>query len=106
MKPGDRLICLFVNPPIVGRNVRFKEWPLHVTIVPWFRLGTSHDELALELENTLLDLTQFEAVAGPNAGFGHNKSKVVSLVEPSPKFAEIEKRVRQTLKKHNAWLVD
>jgi len=35
MVPGDKLICLFIDDYSIGD--KFSEWPLHITIIPWFR---------------------------------------------------------------------
>jgi hypothetical protein len=105
MKPGDRLVCAFVKPP-GDRGTQFTEWPLHVTIVPWFRSDISSEKLAAELQFELADIAQFPVMAGPSAGFGYKKGKTASLIQLSTPFTEIEPRVRRTLKQQKAWLVD
>jgi 2'-5' RNA ligase len=104
MKPDDRLICLFVKDD--ASRVRFKEWPLHLTIVPWFRLDTPSQVLAQEITKELHGIGAFPVVMAEATQFGYKKSKSVNLVAPPSLLFEIEKRVRATLKRHHAWLVD
>jgi 2'-5' RNA ligase len=102
MKPGDRLVCVFVGKPAAG--FEFKDWPLHVTIVPWFRTEVVSSELAREINEKLSDIEPFKAQANGAAKFGRNKS--VRLIKQPTPFMEVEPRVRQVLKQHQAWLVD
>jgi len=104
MQPGDRLICAMVEPQPAGKT--FKQWPLHVTIVPWFRAEVSSYDLSMELKESLSEVPAFEASIGKSANFGYQKNKKVVLVRlPSP-FVKIEHRVRQILKSYKAWLAD
>jgi 2'-5' RNA ligase len=100
MQPGDRLICAFVDRLPAGSE--FKQWPLHVTIVPWFRVGA--EELAAELKAALAGIRAFEARVGRETTMG--KDKMVNLILPAEQFEDIEFSVRSTLKRHDAWLVD
>lgn len=102
MQPGDRLICAFVKPLTPGAE--FKLWPLHVTIVPWFRVEISLDRIAKEIGDALTEVQPFEAVVGGEAHFGRNK--LVNLVRQPTPLMEIEKKVRSVLKSHDAWIVD
>lgn len=103
MLPGDRLICAFLKPQVTG--VQFEDWPLHVTVVPWFRLEISSEDLAAGLRPALAGLKSFRVQAAATEPFG-NRHKLANLTcDPTP-FIEIEKRVRALLKKQAAWLVD
>lgn len=104
MQPGDRLVCALVEPLNVGDQ--FSEWPLHVTVVPWFRTEIASDILANELQSSLADMTEFEASVYGAAQFGRKKDKTVHLVTKPTPFFDIEKRTRSLLKRHSAWLVD
>src|SRR4051794_7330143 len=105
MNPGDRLVCAFVNPAVKA-GAEFKDWPLHVTIVPWFRTDMTTGQLTAELKEALSGISSFTSTAGPSAKFGYTKGKVASLIQKPTPLDEIEKRVRQTLTIHEAWLVD
>jgi 2'-5' RNA ligase len=102
MQPGDRLVCAFVQPLQAGDT--FKQWPLHVTVVPWFRSDLSSDDLAGRLEGQLQDSEPFEVVMDGEVHFGRNKL-VNLVVQPTP-FTKIEEQVRGVIKSHGAWIVD
>jgi 2'-5' RNA ligase len=102
MKPGDRLVCALVEPLPLGAS--FKDWPLHITIVPWFRTDVPSDSLASEMSAALKDIDPFEVVMDGTAKFG--RGKTVNLAQLPTPLTEVETRVRQILKLHQAWLVD
>jgi 2'-5' RNA ligase len=104
MKPGDRLVCAFVDKLDV--NMRFKAWPLHLTIVPWFRTGVSSEELAKRIKESIKAIKPFTAKAGEIAHFGHRKSKEVNLIVQPSAFTEIERDARRLLNGLQAWVVD
>ncbi len=104
MQVGDRLICVFIDPPELGS--RFTNWPLHITIIPWFRVGVLTIELTEDIQKKLRTYPSFNAIIAGDAHFGHQRKKLVSLIQlPSPLVA-IESKLRQMLRSHNAWLVD
>jgi hypothetical protein len=105
MNPGDRLVCAFVSPT-VNTGVKFTDWPLHVTIVPWFRSHILSDELAIQLEDYLKTIKPFEATSGPAKKFGYKKDKLANIIVNPGRFVEIENIVRRTLKTNDSWLVD
>ena len=104
MLPGDRLVCVFVETQKVG--VHFKDWLLHVTIVPWFRLESSSETIAQGLQRAVTTIAPFEARAGDIVKFGPKKNRPARLLELPTPFTEIEQRVRSYLHKKRAWLVD
>jgi len=104
MLPGDRLVCVFVESLAVGS--RFTAWPLHVTIVPWFRLALSSDDVLMGLQKVTASIHPFTVVMDDDARFGRHKQKLVNLVSlPSP-LNSVEQAVRKFLKASGAWLVD
>jgi hypothetical protein len=103
MLPGDRLICAFVDPVSVGKT--FSNWLLHVTIVPWFRLDDSSDQIARGLQTALSPIPQFQVKVGEEVRLGPKKNRPAHLVEEGL-FPDIEKRIRNYLHKKQAWLVD
>ena len=105
MRPGDRLVCALLQP--LGTGTIFKEWPLHVTIVPWFRLDIPTDQLSTDLRKVWRGVRPFNVEMGAeNVRFGHQKGKLVTLVKLSSPLVEVEKRLRSYLHQQNAWLVD
>lgn len=104
MAPGDRLVCAFVEGQMVG--LRFKRWPLHVTIVPWFRLDEASDVIVQGLERALVVIQPFELTASGTAQFGPRGGRPASLLSALPEIFQAEEKVRTYLHKKRAWLVD
>lgn len=104
MLPGDRLICAFVEPQIVG--FQFKSWPLHVTVMPWFRLDGTSQAVAGGLSQAFKAIEPFEAVGEGVALFGPKKNRPVRLLKQPTPFAEVEAKSRNYFHKKQAWLVD
>lgn len=104
MKPGDRLVCALVDPIEVGTT--FQEWPLHVTIVPWFRLDMPSDRMASMLASNLAQIHSFDVRLDGTDHFGKARKKLVHLVAaPSPLW-DIEYIVRALLHRQRAWIAD
>ncbi|HEX5744485.1 MAG TPA: 2'-5' RNA ligase family protein [Candidatus Saccharimonadales bacterium] len=104
MQPGDRLICTLVEPLGVGH--RFKEWPLHVTVLPWFRLEDPSYRVAAGLARAFSGIGPFSAKAGKDVRLGPKKNRPARVLEPAGSFPELEARTRSYLHKKRAWLVD
>lgn len=104
MLPGDRLVCAFLEPRVVG--TQFKTWFLHVTIVPWFRLDDVSETVARGLEKALKTVVPFELVGDGSAKFGPHKNRPVRLLGQSTPLMLIERQVRNYLHKKRAWIVD
>lgn len=103
MMPGDRLVCAFVNPQKVGKQ--FSKWPLHVTIVPWFRLKDNSEQVAEGLAKATAPIRPFMVSVVGKAEFGPKRNRPAHLLEPA-EFLELERRVRNYLHQKRAWLVD
>lgn len=104
MTPGDRLVCAFLTPVPVGRP--FTAWPLHITVLPWFRLAVNNQALTQKLTQLLTDFGPFKAIIEGEAYFGHRRSKLVNLVRPAEELMIAERRIRSWLHEQAAWLVD
>jgi len=104
MLPGDRLVCALVEPQTVGTRLRV--WPLHVTVVPWFRLADPSDVIAKGLTEAFKTTPSFEAVGDGEALFGIRKNRPVRLITQPTPFVQIETKVRTYLHKKRALLID
>lgn len=104
MRPGDRLLCCFIENHLAGNT--FSEWPLHSTIVPWFRSSAATRELADALKARLASTSPFKIVIGGEAGFGYHGRKLVNLIESPTPLEYIEKEFREILHARDAWIVD
>lgn len=103
MYPGDRLLCFFVQP--VERS-EFRGWPLHITVVPWFRLALPATKLSADLAAAFAKFRVFDIRVAGEAFFGRRHSRVVDLLEASAEMSTIEQACRQYLHAQNAWIVD
>jgi 2'-5' RNA ligase len=103
MQPGDRLVCAFVEPKELG--TQFKQWFLHITIVPWFRVDANSQELAVELSRAYVGSHGFEVLVGEEAQFGYKNRKTVNLVS-APELPRLEGQTRRLLHSYKAWVVD
>lgn len=102
MIPGDRLLCALLDSLHVGDT--FPHWPLHITIIPWFRTDISSDEIGRELSQRLNALEPFLVSIESETRMGHGRTANLIAV-PSP-LMNIEQEARTLLHEHNAWLVD
>lgn len=103
MVPGDRIFCAFVEP-LRPKDV-FNDWPLHATIIPWFRTDMDDRELVRELRDRLGRLSPFRAVMGGEAKFGRRRKSVTLVQTPTP-LTTIEHEARDLLHELGAWIVD
>lgn len=103
MLPGDRLICLFVSPLATG--YQFGRWPLHVTVVPWFRTNKATDEIA-DIMASVVAWGPLRLIAGEETGFGYRGRKRVTLLQGSSELESIEQKVRTLLHNYKALIVD
>lgn len=103
MLPGDRIICTFAKQQLLGSQ--FKDWPPHITIVPWFRLDISSSKLAEELKEHYVGSKPFKVSILDEAQFGYKKRKTVNLVT-APELMRLEGQTRRLLHQHKAWIVD
>jgi 2'-5' RNA ligase len=103
MLPGDRLICAFVEEK--SADSIFTDWPLHITIVPWFRLDITSIQLADQLKKHYIGSSAFRVAVLDEARFGYRKNKVVNLVA-APELMKLEGQTRRLLHTHKTWVVD
>lgn len=104
MAPGDRLICAFVEPQ--SESEQFADWPLHVTIVPWFRTPLTTATIVQALAKRLHNQPQFQVTLDGEAQFGRRGQKLVHLVQEPTPLMGIEQKIRSYLHKHDAWIAD
>jgi len=103
MLPGDRLIAAFIKDQSTGAV--FTDWPLHITVVPWFRLDISSPQLAAQLQEHYIGSDNFEVAVLDEVQLGYKKTKVVNLVA-ALELMKLEGQTRQLLHAHKAWVVD
>jgi 2'-5' RNA ligase len=104
MLPKDRLVCAFVEPQTVG--LQFTQWLLHVTVVPWFRIGETTEVIRGGLQRALSAIKPFSVTVEGEAMFGPRKNRPVKLLRSPNGFEAIEPKVRNYLHKKSALLID
>lgn len=95
MKPGDRLITALIGNHTIGEA--FREWLLHVTIVPWFESSVSSEELANLLDKAYQDIQSFTVVLANEVRMGYEGKALVNLVQTPTPFSDIYSRTEQVL---------
>jgi len=103
MLPGDRLVVAFVEQQPTGAI--FTDWPLHIIIVPWFRLDISSTQLAEQLQKNYIGSNSFRVTVLDEVQLGYEKTKAVNLVA-SLELMKLEGQTRRLLHSHKAWVVD
>lgn len=78
---------------------KFIEWPLHITIVPWFHCDAT-EKLDKFLHNVADKQTRFSAKVGQSHMLGKNKDVPVSLIDESPKLAKLHQKILEILEKN------
>jgi 2'-5' RNA ligase len=104
MLPGDRLVCAFVEPQVVGQQ--FRQWLLHVTVVPWFRVSETTEVVCRGLSRALITIKPFSVPVDGDEMFGPHKNRPVKLLQSSNGFDEIEPKIRNYFHKKRALLID
>ena len=104
MQAGDRLAAILLHPLTTG--ARFQDWPLHITLVPWFRPANGTAELTVLLEAALGGIRPFEITVGKDAFFGYHGRKLVSLIQMDDSLALIERTIRRIIKDRGGWIAD
>ena len=81
-------------------NKEFIEWPLYITIVPWF-----HGYDAKKLDSLLVKISKshkgFTAQIGPLEKFGHKKEVAVNVVDDCDQLDKLHLDVFNTLEKND-----
>lgn len=75
MQPRDLLVGVFIEKFDVGDT--FEEWPLHVTLVPWFRLETAKEQFIRKLKKELAPIKPFTDTAGEREIFSKREANVL-----------------------------
>jgi len=102
--PGDRLICAFIASYQQGDQ--FVAWPLHVTVIPWFRVAASTEELARHIESVLQALPPVPIQIGSAARLGAHGRRLVNLIKTPSRLQDWESVIRGFLHMQQAWVVD
>lgn len=113
MKPGALIVVAMVDPEHVPERFRRRrlEWPLHVTIVPWFTVPDVAKCIQFLKEN-LASEPSFEVIMGEDTAFGADHDIPVTLVANRQPFGILHNYVLEMIKDHggeilmNTWIGD
>ncbi len=94
----DFVIVATVEPQDVG--LRFSEWPLHITLVPWFS-APGIETVKQICESAVTGIKQFSVTVGQREYFGQRKLPV-KLIEPNPRIVELHMKLLQSIN-HQGW---
>lgn len=100
MQPGDLLVTALVTPLPEGPFPEHS-WPLHVTIVAWFRTPALADAITHSLAQRLKDIAPFDVHMSEEARLGYGGRALVNLVRQPTPFIDIQQRTIECLKAFN-----
>ena len=93
---SEQLVVIPLEPLKKGRA--FVDWPLHITIVPWFNcLETERQRLSDLLKAAAGRHHQFDSVIGQFEWFGKNQDLHVQLIVPNRQLNDLHLDVFNTL---------
>lgn len=86
----DYIYVAMVKPQPVGR--RFTQWPLHITLLPWFQAPSiaAVEQLA---QAAARDFTPFTVTVGKREYFGSSRQLAVKLIKTSEQIMELHNRL-------------
>ena len=89
MRPGSLILVTMAEQVEQGYTFERKrqEWPLHVTLVPWFETDANKNDVIKRLTNTVRTLNAFDAVIGAEDNFGPNGDVRVNVVSDPHHFS-------------------
>lgn len=95
---NEHVVAIMLGPISIGQE--FIDWPLHITIVPWFPCGDSE-----KLDSILVDEAKthasFLVEVGKIEKFGPGKNIGVNLIKDSPELNKLHWSIYTALEKNN-----
>lgn len=94
------ILTVMVGGGVVGQKFRSKDWPLHITLVPWFNVD---DTVLFEekLQALLVHTNPFDVTVGEHAVFGNPaRPKDVQLIQPSIELLQLHDRLLELVRIH------
>ena len=97
-KRNEHVIAIMIEPVSVGQE--FIDWPLHITVVPWF---PCHDDN--KLDALLMEIAKshrpFKAKVGKLEKFGPKRDVPVNLVKRNRRLNNLHNDVLDVLEKND-----
>jgi 2'-5' RNA ligase len=97
-KRNEHVVAIMLEPVKIGQE--FIDWPLHITVVPWFPCD---DDKKLDriLSQVAKSQQGFAAQVSGIEMFGSQKNVKVNLVEDNPQLTKLHWRVFNDLEKND-----
>lgn len=90
LKPDQILVVLLEQLPA---EQEFSNWPLHITVLPWFN-GVDQTTLDKELLELTANTTPIKVDLGAQEMFGANKDTPVRTLNDSPELVRIHQKIK------------
>lgn len=86
LRAKRQIIVAGLEPLEVGST--FTKWPLHITLLPWFRARKQKD-LVSAIEQVVHEQRPLIVLLGETALFGKNRDKIVRLAQPEDELRSL-----------------
>lgn len=101
---GSHIAVIMVDKLPKGAAFRRKrmEWPLHVTVMPWFSVAKPQHLLLQDLETITKKRKSFRLAVDSDALFGPKKDISVSLVQKNENISSLHQELLRYVLAHGA----
>lgn len=89
---NQRLLVSMVEPVQVGYEFKRSEWPLHLTIVPWFTVK-DQNWFTTGLVKVLDHQKPIQLVMGEKEMFGAKRNVPVNIITPNDELSELHEKL-------------
>jgi hypothetical protein len=99
-KPTEYMFVYLLEAKNPGDT--FNEWPLHITLLPWFKLDVPISEFKTELNNQLAEVQSIAVKVGPER---HFNKRAVNLIESSAGLLDLHELLLDFVKNNGEFTV-
>lgn len=86
-------VILQADRPVVGRVAQLPDWPLHVTLMPAFRVEEATGDVVQTIVGTLRQVGSLEVTGAAVEQFGPSADIEVTVVEVSGRLIDVHRRL-------------
>jgi hypothetical protein len=94
---GDLIIVHLVEAFDSGLIFNRSAWPLHITLIPWFKCKNK-DMLSARLHKTSARISAFTAMVADEQMFGPNKNIAVNVFQTQTQLRDLHEKLADSLK--------
>lgn len=102
---SQRILVCMVEPVGVGYEFERSDWPLHVTLVPWFKV-TDQSWFTSGLARIVGELTPLQITLGDKELFGSKHDVPVRVVVPNKELTNLHNELLNLVKEWGSLLSD